>query len=85
LRERDGLELVALRGRLMQRRASVPRRGMVALLGAGAAENATALAAAHGSRRERQLAPAGRAVRRARAAARAADGKRSGYGRWTSL
>ncbi len=47
--ERDGLRLVVLRGRLMQR-AGVQDGdgGMVALLGAGAAEHADALAEAHG-------------------------------------
>jgi len=49
LSERDGLQLVVLRGRLMQR-AGVQDGdgGMVALLGAGAAEHADALADAHG-------------------------------------
>jgi malonyl CoA-acyl carrier protein transacylase len=45
LSERDGLELVALRGRLMQQAGE---GGMVALLGTGAAEHAHELAAAHG-------------------------------------
>jgi [acyl-carrier-protein] S-malonyltransferase len=49
LRERDGLELVALRGRLMQRAGEhAGDGGMVALLGAGAAERASELADAHG-------------------------------------
>jgi len=49
LRERDGLELVALRGRLMQEAGErAGDGGMVALLGAGAAERAGELAAAHG-------------------------------------
>jgi malonyl CoA-acyl carrier protein transacylase len=49
LRERDGLELVALRGRLMQ--AAGERAGdggMLALMGHGAAEQAPELARAHG-------------------------------------
>lgn len=49
LAERDGIELVALRGRLMHeagRRAG--DGGMVAVLGAGAAEQAPELALAHG-------------------------------------
>jgi malonyl CoA-acyl carrier protein transacylase len=46
--ERDGLELVALRGRLMQEAGErAGDGGMLALLGAGAAEQATALADAH--------------------------------------
>ena len=45
LSERDALELVILRGRLMAR---APAGGMVALLGADAAERAPALAASHG-------------------------------------
>jgi malonyl CoA-acyl carrier protein transacylase len=45
LSERDGLELVALRGRLM---AEADEGGMVALMGRGAAERAPDLAAAHG-------------------------------------
>jgi malonyl CoA-acyl carrier protein transacylase len=49
LRERDGLELVALRGRLMQEAGERAGDGsMLALLGAGAAEHAPALAQAHG-------------------------------------
>jgi malonyl CoA-acyl carrier protein transacylase len=56
LPERDGLELVALRGRLMQRAGEIaaadgedgPAGGMLALLGPGAAEHAPELAAAHG-------------------------------------
>jgi [acyl-carrier-protein] S-malonyltransferase len=48
LGERDGLELVALRGRLMQRSgAEAGDGGMLALLGAGAADHAWALAQAH--------------------------------------
>jgi malonyl CoA-acyl carrier protein transacylase len=45
LSERDGLELVALRGRLM---AQAGAGGMLALLGAGAADQAHELAEAHG-------------------------------------
>ena len=45
LSERDGAELVALRGRLMAR---AEEGGMLALLGAGAAERAAELAQAHG-------------------------------------
>ncbi len=45
LTERDGLELVTLRGRLM---AEADEGGMVALMGRGAAERAPELAAAHG-------------------------------------
>jgi [acyl-carrier-protein] S-malonyltransferase len=49
LTERDGLELVALRGRLMQEAgATAGDGGMLALLGAGAAEHAPELAEAHG-------------------------------------
>jgi malonyl CoA-acyl carrier protein transacylase len=49
LRERDGLELVSLRGRLMQESGEkAGDGGMIALLGAGAAEQAAALAQAHG-------------------------------------
>jgi malonyl CoA-acyl carrier protein transacylase len=45
LTERDGLELVVLRGRLM---AAADEGGMVAVMGRGAAERASELAAAHG-------------------------------------
>ncbi len=45
LSERDGLELVVLRGRLM---AQAEAGGMVALLGAGAAERGPEVAAQHG-------------------------------------
>ena len=46
LAERDGLELVALRGRLMHEAgAQAGDGGMVAVLGAGAAERAPELAA----------------------------------------
>ncbi len=49
LGERDGLELVALRGRLMQEAGErAGDGGMLALLGAGAAEHADGLAEAHG-------------------------------------
>jgi [acyl-carrier-protein] S-malonyltransferase len=49
LDERDGLELVALRGALMQRAGELAGDGgMVAVLGAGAADHAAELAAAHG-------------------------------------
>jgi [acyl-carrier-protein] S-malonyltransferase len=49
LTERDGLELVALRGRLMQEAGErAGDGGMLALLGAGAAEQAPALAESHG-------------------------------------
>jgi [acyl-carrier-protein] S-malonyltransferase len=49
LAERDGLELVALRGRLMQESGERAGDGsMLALLGAGAAERAPELAADHG-------------------------------------
>jgi malonyl CoA-acyl carrier protein transacylase len=49
LRERDGLALVALRGRLMQEAGErAGDGGMLALLGAGAAEHAEALADDHG-------------------------------------
>lgn len=48
LSERDGLELVALRGALMQQAGEqAGDGGMVALLGAGAADHAPELAAAH--------------------------------------
>jgi [acyl-carrier-protein] S-malonyltransferase len=45
LSERDGVELVTLRGRLMQQ---ADEGGMLALLGAGAADRAPELADAHG-------------------------------------
>jgi [acyl-carrier-protein] S-malonyltransferase len=49
LDERDALELVALRGALMQRAGELAGDGgMVALLGRGASEHAPQLAAAHG-------------------------------------
>jgi malonyl CoA-acyl carrier protein transacylase len=49
LGERDGLELVALRGKLMQESGERAGDGsMIALMGRGAAENAGALADAHG-------------------------------------
>jgi [acyl-carrier-protein] S-malonyltransferase len=49
LSERTGLELVALRGRLMQDSGErAGDGGMLALLGAGAADHAEAIAAAHG-------------------------------------
>ncbi|HET9094542.1 MAG TPA: acyltransferase domain-containing protein [Solirubrobacteraceae bacterium] len=49
LTERDGLELVALRGRLMQRAGETAGDGgMIALLGAEAAERAREVAAPHG-------------------------------------
>jgi [acyl-carrier-protein] S-malonyltransferase len=49
LTEHDGLELVALRGRLMQEAGEdAGDGGMLALLGAGAAEQASALAESHG-------------------------------------
>jgi [acyl-carrier-protein] S-malonyltransferase len=49
LGERDGLELVALRGRLMQESGERAGDGsMLALMGAGAAERAPELAADHG-------------------------------------
>jgi [acyl-carrier-protein] S-malonyltransferase len=49
LGERDGLELVALRGRLMQEAGEREGDGgMLALLGAGAAQHAAELADAHG-------------------------------------
>lgn len=49
LTERDGLELVALRGRLMQQAGErAGDGGMIALLGSGAADQAHELAEAHG-------------------------------------
>jgi [acyl-carrier-protein] S-malonyltransferase len=49
LRERDGLELVALRGKLMQESGERAGDGsMIALMGRGAAEHAGELADAHG-------------------------------------
>jgi len=49
LSERDGLELVALRGRLMQESGErAGDGGMLALLGAGAADHAAELAGVHG-------------------------------------
>jgi len=49
LTERDGLELVALRGRLMQEAGETAGDGgMLALIGDGAAQHASELAGAHG-------------------------------------
>ena len=49
LTERDGLELVALRGKLMQESGErAGDGGMIALLGAGAADHAAELAEGHG-------------------------------------
>lgn len=49
LSERDGLELVALRGRLMQQAGErAGDGGMIALIGAGAADHAQELADGHG-------------------------------------
>jgi malonyl CoA-acyl carrier protein transacylase len=49
VREREGLELVALRGRLMQESGErAGDGGMLALVGRGAAEHATEIASAHG-------------------------------------
>jgi malonyl CoA-acyl carrier protein transacylase len=49
LNERDGLELVALRGRLMEQAGEHSGKGgMLALLGAGASDHAAELAASHG-------------------------------------
>jgi [acyl-carrier-protein] S-malonyltransferase len=49
LQEQDGLELVALRGRLMQEAGErAGDGGMLAVLGKGAADHATELAEAHG-------------------------------------
>jgi [acyl-carrier-protein] S-malonyltransferase len=49
IQERDGLELVALRGRLMQESGErAGDGGMLALLGSGAADHASELAEAHG-------------------------------------
>jgi len=49
LQERDGLELVALRGRLMQESGEkAGDGGMLALVGRGAADHASELAEAHG-------------------------------------
>ena len=49
LGEREGLELVALRGRLMQESGEAAGDGsMLALMGRGAAENAGEIASAHG-------------------------------------
>jgi [acyl-carrier-protein] S-malonyltransferase len=49
LRERDGLELVSLRGRLMQEAGEqAGNGGMLALMGRGAAERVPELAEAHG-------------------------------------
>ena len=49
LEERDGLELVALRGRLMQESGEkAGDGGMLALVGKGAADHAAELAEAHG-------------------------------------
>jgi [acyl-carrier-protein] S-malonyltransferase len=49
IRERDGLELVALRGKLMQESGAAAGDGsMLALMGRGAAEHAGEIAGAHG-------------------------------------
>jgi [acyl-carrier-protein] S-malonyltransferase len=49
IRERDGLELVALRGKLMQESGEAAGDGsMIALLGKGAADHAQELAEVHG-------------------------------------
>jgi [acyl-carrier-protein] S-malonyltransferase len=59
LSERDGLELVALRGRLMQESGQrAGDGGMLALIGAGAAEHAAELAEAHGLAVANDNAPA---------------------------
>ncbi len=68
LDERDGLELVALRGRLMHEAGlRAGDGGMVAVLGRGAAEHAHEIAhRARADRGQRQLSPAGGAVGRTR-------------------
>jgi malonyl CoA-acyl carrier protein transacylase len=59
LTERDGLELVALRGRLMQESGErAGTGGMLALIGAGAAEHAPDLAREHGLAVANDNAPA---------------------------
>ena len=68
LSERDGLELVALRGQLMQEAGErAGDGGMLALLATGAAEHAAELADAHGLAVANDNSPAaGRALGRAR-------------------
>ncbi len=81
LREEDGLELVALRGRLMQESGERAGDGsMLALIGAGAAEHAPGLAARHGLAVANDNAPQQVVLSGARAAlpAAAAEAKEVG-------
>ena len=86
LTERDGLELVALRGKLMQESGErAGDGGMLALLGAGAADHAAGLAARMVSR-WRMTTPRSRWCSRAIAAhspTRAPPPRDSGSGRWS--
>ena len=86
LAERDGLELVALRGRLMQESGErAGDGGMIALLGAGAAEQAPALADALGLSVANDNSPQQVVLSGARDALPAVPARRanSGCGRWS--
>jgi malonyl CoA-acyl carrier protein transacylase len=81
LRERDGVELVALRGRLMHEAGErAGDGGMLALIGQGAADHAGTLAERHGLAVANDNAPAQVVLSGARAAlpAAAADAKELG-------
>ena len=86
LSERDGLELVALRGRLMQEAGEqAGDGGMLALLGTGAADHAAELAEAHGlavanDNSPQQVVLSGAAQR---CRTRAAAARSSGCARWS--
>ena len=81
LSERDGLELVALRGRLMQQAGeSAGDGGMIALLGADAAERAGEVAAPHGLSIANDNSPQQVVLSGARAALPAAEQTARGLG-----